>query len=527
MPDPSGTAVGRSAVPLVPGPREWAGLALLSLPCVVVAMDLTVLNLAVPTLSADLRPGPATLLWIIDVYGFLLAAGLLTMGVAGDRWGRRRMLLIGAAAFAVASVLAATARDATQLIAARALLGIAGAALLPSSLALVTALFPDPRRRALGIGVWTAAFSVGGVLGPLVGGLVLTHWSWPAIFLAGIPPMLLVLAGGAWLLPEVRRPDGGGGLDGASVVLSLVAVIAVVFGIKRLAESGPGPVALLALAGGVSLAAAFLRRQSRLAVPFVDLAAFRTPVFGAALAISFVSCFLLFATYLVMAQHLQLVLGLDPLSAGLWTLPSSLAYIAGAGLCTALTGRLRPGTVIAGGFVVAAAGFVVFGLAGDSLAGLVTGSVLFSAGLAPGYVLGTATAMEAAPEPHAGTAAALSETSTELGSAAGIAVLGSLAAALYRLALDGAAPPKVPAPALAAARDTLGAGVDAARSLPGTAGDALAAAARNAHLSAAGTVALVTGVLSLLAAAAAHRLLRDRRATPANGTGPDDEQESP
>ena len=227
--------------------RDWIGLAIIALPCMVYAMDLTVLNLAIPTLSVELQPSSAQLLWIIDIYGFMVAGFLVTMGTLGDRIGRRRLLLIGAAAFAVASAIAASARTTETLIAARALLGVAGATLAPSTMSLIRNMFHVPRERQFAIGVWIASFSFGGVIGPLVGGVLIAAFGWPAVFLAAIPVMALLLLLGPMLLPEYRDPAAGR-IDPASVLLSLAAVLATIWGIKRLAELGPS---LLSIATAV------------------------------------------------------------------------------------------------------------------------------------------------------------------------------------------------------------------------------------------------------------------------------------
>src|SRR5688572_32719345 len=226
------------------GRREWLGLAVIALPCVLYSMDLTVLNVAVPHLSADLQPSSSQLLWIIDIYGFLVAGFLITMGTLGDRIGRRRLLLIGAVAFGLGSVLAAFSTSAEMLIVARALLGVAGATLAPSTLSLIFNMFHDPQQRTFAIGVWIASYSAGAAIGPLLGGVMLEFFWWGSVFLLGVPVMALILIAGPRLLPESKDPDAGR-LDLTSAALSIVAVLAVIYGFKQIAEDGLGWAPLL------------------------------------------------------------------------------------------------------------------------------------------------------------------------------------------------------------------------------------------------------------------------------------------
>src|SRR4051794_7772942 len=254
--------------------REWAGLIVIALPCLVYAMDLTVLNLAVPEITADLRPSSAQLLWIVDVYGFLVAGSLITMGTLGDRIGRRRLLLIGATAFGAASLLAAFATTPTMLIAARALLGIAGGTLAPSTLSLIRVMFRDPQQRTVAIGAWITSYSLGAAIGPLAGGALLELFWWGSVFLIGLPVMALLLVIGPRVLPEYRNPDAGR-LDLSSAAMSLVAVLAFILGLKQLAQDGAHAEPLLWMAAGAGVAVAFVRRQGRLARPLIDLRLFR------------------------------------------------------------------------------------------------------------------------------------------------------------------------------------------------------------------------------------------------------------
>src|ERR687891_221571 len=341
------------------GRKEWIGLAVIALACVLYVMDLTVLHLAVPAISADLKPSSAQLLWIIDIYGFLVAGSLITMGTLGDRIGRRRLLMIGAAAFGATSILAAFSRTPEMLIASRALLGLSGATLAPSTLSLIRNMFLDPAERTRAIAVWITSFSVGAAIGPLLGGLVLEFFWWGAAFLISVPVMALLLILGPRFLPEFRDPNAGR-LDLTSAALSLAAILSVVFGLKQVAQDGFGVVALAAIAVGAVLGLLFVRRQRTLSDPLIDLGLFRAPGFTPSLAIYGIGIVFVFGGFLFLPQFLQLVLGLTPLQAGLWTLPWALAFVVGSQLTPRLARRMSPATLMAGGIVMAAAGFAVF-----------------------------------------------------------------------------------------------------------------------------------------------------------------------
>ena len=494
------------------GRREWTGLAVLALPCLLYSMDLTVLNLAVPAISRSLRPSSVELLWIVDIYGFVLAGSLITMGTLGDRIGRRRLLLAGAAGFAGASVLAAYSTSAPMLIAARALLGVAGATLAPSTLSLIRSMFLDPDQRRIAVGVWISSFSAGAAAGPLIGGLLLEWFWWGSVFLLAVPLMALLLVMGPLLLPEFRDPAPGR-LDLPSAALSLAAVLALIYGLKQSAEgSGPRWVAILAIAAGVATGATFGYRQHRLADPLLDLRLFRLPGFTTALGTNVVSFFIGFGVLLFTGQYLQLVLGLSPLAAGLWMLPSSAGFIAGSMLTPVLARRARPAFVMASGLGLAAAGLGLLTQLGTSratgLALLVTGSVVFSVALAPVDTLATDMAVAAVPQDRAGAATAITETSAEIGGALGIALLGVAGTAVYRIRVAGSVPAGVPAHAAQAARDTLGGAMVAAGQLPNRVGAALASVARQSFDSGLHVVFAISGILSLVAAVTAVTLLR-------------------
>lgn len=495
------------------GRRDWLGLAVLALPCMLYSMDLTVLNLALPSLSADLAPTATQLLWIVDIYGFLVAGALITMGTLGDRIGRRRLLLFGAAAFGAASVVAAFSVSAEMLIATRALLGLAGATIAPSTLSLVRNMFHDPRERTAAIGVWITSYSVGAAIGPLVGGVLLQHFWWGSVFLAGVPVMLLLLALGPVLLPEFRDPAAGR-LDLLSAGMSLASVLAMIYGLKRMAEHGPGLLPLVSIVAGVATGAGFLRRQRRLAHPLIDLALFRIPAFRFSLVTYMLATFAIFGSYVFIAQFLQLVVGLSPLEAGLWTLPFTGGFVVGSLLTPLIVRRFRPASVIAAGLAVSAGGFAVLTQvdAASGLAVLVCATVVFSLSLAPVFTLTNDTVIGTAPPERAGSASAISETSSELGGALGIAILGSIGAALYRSAMVDAVPPEVPLDSAEAARGTLGGALVAASQLPDQLGTALLGTAREAFTHGLQLTAVVSAATVMVTAILATVALRRGRA---------------
>jgi MFS transporter, DHA2 family, multidrug resistance protein len=484
----------------------------IALPCLLYSMDLEVLYLAVPKLSADLEPTSSQLLWIMDIYGFLLAGFLLTMGTLGDRIGRRRLLLIGATAFGTASVFAAFSTSSEMLIAARALLGVAGAALAPSTLSLIRNMFLDPDQRTFAIGVWAASFSAGAALGPLAGGLLLEFFWWGSVFLVAVPVMVLLLVTGPRLLPEHRNPEAGR-LDLLSAGMSLAAVLAVIFGLKQIAQSGMGWPPVLSIAAGLAVGVVFVRRQQELADPLIEVRLFRVPAFSASLAAFALSIFVIAGIFLFIAQYLQLVLGLSPLVAGLWTVPSAGGLIAGSMLGPLVVRRVRPAFVMAGGLALSAVGFgMLTQIDGNSgLAVLVIGSVVLSLGVAPVGTLATDIIVGSAPPERAGAASGISETSAEFGGALGIAVLGSIGAAVYRNRVADAFPDGVPPDAAEAARDTLGGAVAAAGELPDRLGAALLDAAREAFTQGLQVTAVISAAIVLGMAILALALLRHVR----------------
>jgi MFS transporter, DHA2 family, multidrug resistance protein len=491
--------------------REWIGLGVLTLAALVYAMDLTVLNLAIPIISEDLRPTSVQLLWMIDIYGFLVAGLLITMGTLGDRIGRRKLLLGGAAFFAVASLAAAFSTGPEMLIASRAVMGIAGATIAPSTLSLIFTMFLDPKERSQAIGIWVAAYSAGGAIGPILGGVLLEFFWWGSVFLIGVPVMGLLLLLGPRTLPEYRDPNAGR-LDLVSVAMSLLAILGVVFGIKQLAQDGWTALAVVPAVFGVLLGVLFVRRQLRLRSPIIDVRLFRIRAFSASLGTYFFSIFVVVGYFLFIAQYLQLVLGLSPLNAAFLEIPSALGFIAAGLVSPRLIHRFRPSVIMGAGMGIAAVGTIMLlGLTiegGGNLLLIVVASTVISVGLGPVITLATELIVGSAPPEQAGAATGISETSGELGGAVGIAVLGSLGTAIYRSRVAESLPSEIPAEVVDAARDTLGGALAIAETLPAAVRDAVAVVAQTAFVDALHLVAAVSAVLAALTAVISAAALR-------------------
>ena len=500
------TAAGKA------GRREWLGLAAIALPCMLYSMDLTVIDLALPALSRALRPTSAELLWIVDSYGFLLAGSLITMGMLGDRIGRRRLLLMGAAGFGAASILAAFATTAGALIAARGLLGIAGATIAPSTLSLIRNLFEDARERTFAIGVWATSFSTGAAIGPLVGGLLLERFFWGSAFLIGIPVVVVLLLVGPSLLPEFRSEQWRS-IDWLSSLLSVLGVLPIIYGIKQAALGGSFITGGACVLVGVVACVAFLRRQRGLAEPMLDLALLGNPEFATSLAINALTLFVTFATFVFLAQFMQLVLGLPVLIAGLCTVPAAGGFIVGSQLAPQLVKRFAAARIIAASLVVAAVGLGVLAeLGSNSTAALViAGSVLLALGASPAVTLVTDLVVGHVPPDRAGAASALSETCGELGGALGIAILGTVGSAGYRSNMAALRSVAVSEEAL----DTVNGALLAARSMPVKDGSLLVAQARAAFVGGMHEAMLVAVLVAMASAVLAYvRLGRSRRVEP-------------
>lgn len=492
------------------GRREWVGLAVLMLPTLLISMDFTVLHLAVPQLSADIRPSSTQLLWILDIYGFMIAGSLITLGTLGDRIGRRRLLMIGAAAFGGASLLAAFSTSAEMLIASRAVLGLAGATLMPSTMSLLRNMFHDERQRTAAIGLWVSGFSAGSAIGPLIGGTFLEYFWWGSVFLIGVPVMVLLVAVAPKLLPEFRDPTAGR-MDLLSAGMSLVAVLAIIYGVKQIAVNGLSLAHMLWIIGGVAVGIAFVRRQQQLKDPLIDLRLFRIPAFSASLGTNTIGVIALFGIFLFTAQYLQLVAGLSPFEAGLWTLPGAIGFVIGSNAAPIIVRHVHPALVVSAGFMLAAFGVALLIPAGtDSLGLVVAAWIVISIGMGPAFTLTSSLIIGAAPPERAGSASGISETGIELGGALGLAVIGSIGAAVYRSHLAAGLPAGVPAGSVEAARDTLGGALAAAGELPAEIGAPLIHTARAAFVDGMQLSAIIGTILVAVAAVAALLIRRSQ-----------------
>lgn len=497
--------------------REWLGLAVLALPTLLSAMDFSVLFLALPRLAADVRPSGTQLLWITDIYGFMVAGFLVTMGALGNRIGQRRLLTGGAAAFGLASAMAAYSTSAFLLIAARALLGIAGATLMPSTLGLISIMFRQPGQRSSAVSLWAGCLLAGTAIGPIVGGVLLQFFWWGSVFLIGLPAMAVLVIVAPMLLPEHRDPAGSR-LDLVSVALSLAAILPIVYSLKTLARSGVTASTILALLAGLAFGAMFVRRQRSTASPLLDLRLFRYRAFTASVGILLAAGAVSGGIAFLFAQYLQLVAGLSPLRAALWSLPDTAAMIGCSLLFPLVVRRIRPGYLIGGGLAVSATGFWVLTQvqAGPGLMVAVAGVVIVFAGVTPAWVVGTDLVIGSVPPEAGGSASSVSETASELGVALGVAVSGSIAAAVYHLQTAHTIPAAVSSQAAAAARDSLAGAQSAAARLPHGPAAGLLDAARQAFTHGLNTAAAASIAVASVVALLAVILLRH---TNPNDTG--------
>jgi MFS transporter, DHA2 family, multidrug resistance protein len=486
--------------PVRAGRREWLALGVLVLVVLLLTIDGTVLYLAVPSLTADIGPSATQLLWIGDIYSFVLAGLLITMGNVADRIGRKRLLLIGSGAFGVASVAAAFASNPETLIAARALLGVAGATLMPSTLSIVRAMFTDAGQRTRAIAIWSAGATAGAAVGPLVGGVLLENFWWGSVFLINVPIMLLVLVGGYFLLPE-SRGSADQPVDLVSSALSILAIVPLVYAIKHWVGTGldwsvPAVAAIGLLAGW-----AFMRRQTRLRFPLLDVSLFKVPAFAGAVIANTLSIFAFMGLLFFFSQYLQLVRQYGPLRAGLAELPATIASMAVIVFIGVLVARFGTGRAIGVGLATGALGLAGLGLTVplSSYWGLGAFLLVLGLGIGVAMTLSTDAVVSAVPRERAGAASAIAETGYELGGALGIAVLGSIQVAIYRAHLD--------LPAGLSAADTATVEESLAAAVATVTNHDAVAVAREAFMSAVQVTSFVAAAILALSAVVAWRVI--------------------
>nr|WP_206441575.1 MFS transporter [Streptomyces boncukensis] len=488
---------------------RWLALAVLVLAVLLVGIDATVLGLAVPFLSEDLRPSSTQLLWIGDVYSFVIAGLLVSMGSLGDRIGRKKLLLTGSVAFGALSVLTAYAHSAEAMIVWRALLGVAGATLMPSTLALIRNLFHDSRERSVAVGIWGAAAAAGTAVGPVVGGFLLEHFWWGSVFLINLPVMAVLVLVGAKLLPESRNPAPGP-WDLPSVGLSMVGIIAVVYAVKEGAAYGLRWDVAVAAVVGLTALTWFVRRQLRLPAPLLDMRLFASRGFSGAVLADLLTILGLSGLVFFLSQFLQMVQSRTPFEAGLAELPAALGAVVTGLFAGAIARRTSVRGAVAGGLAAVGLALGSCVLLQPSTGYPLLGSALLVLGFGAGLAF-TVTAdviLSTVPKEQAGAASAVSETAYELGAALGIALLGSVVTGVYR-SFD--TPPGVPGGAADNARHSLGEAVETAHALPGPAGERLLTAAQETFTEGLRLGAGVGAAVLLGASLLAWHLLKDQR----------------
>ncbi|BBX09964.1 MFS transporter [Mycolicibacterium aichiense] len=505
--------------------HRWLALGVLSLGVLLIGVDGTVLAVAAPVFGRDLGMTSTEIMWIGDIYSFVLAGLLVTMGSLGDRIGHKKLLLCSATGFALASVAAAFAPTAGMLIAARALLGVAGASLAPSTLALIRGLFPIPRERAVAVGIWASVFSAGTALGPVIGGLCLEHFWWGAVFLINVPVVILLVIGGWLLLPELRNPTPGP-WDPIGAGLSLVGILGVVYAVKQGAAHGlHAEIVAAGLVGAVSLTL-FVRRQLKAQHPLIDVRLFANRGFCGVITANMLSILGLSGVLFFLSQFFQLVDGYSPLQAGLAELPAGVAATAFGVLAGVAVRHWSRRAVLTTALAMIGVALASLTLISPATPYWPLGIALFviGAGLGLAFTVANDLVIASVPPQRAGAAAGVSETAYELGMALGIALLGSVIAAVYR-GLD--RPPGIHDDVVAHAEQSLAAAHRAAETLGGTEAHALLTAAQHAFADGVAVAAGIGAALLLASAVAVWMLLKPPPELPLVPYGCSDFKEGP
>jgi MFS transporter, DHA2 family, multidrug resistance protein len=490
--------------------RRWATLATLCLSLMIIGLDNTVLNVALPTLVTDLGASDSQLQWVVDAYTLVFAGLLLTAGSLADRFGRKNALAGGLALFGLASLAATWSTSPGQLIGARALMGLGAAFIMPSTLSVLTHVFRDPTERAKAIGIWAAVAGLGIVVGPALGGWMLQHYWWGSVFLINAPVALTALAAGWWLVPDSRDPSAPR-IDLTGAVLSTVGLATLVWGIIEAPARGwtSGASVTALLVAGVLLGV-FAWWETRTSHPMLNLAFFADRAFSsAALAITMVF-FALFGSIFFLTQYLQFVLGYDPLAAGQRIMPIATLIIA-APAAVQVAQRIGFKIVIAGGLCTVASALLLLSRTAtdDGYGHLAIVLMLLGAGMGMTMAPATHAVMSSLPTANAGVGSAVNDSVRQIGGALGVAVLGSILSSSYTRHLpDSAAGIPIPA----GADQGLGASLAIAAHLPAPAGQAFVTAAREGYIQAMDTTVLVAAAVAFAGALVALRWMPHRTA---------------
>jgi EmrB/QacA subfamily drug resistance transporter len=472
-----------------PYERRWWALLVLCLSLVVIGMDNTILNVALPTLARDLHATASQLQWMVDAYVLVFAGLLLTMGALGDRFGRKLALNIGLLVFVAGSVASAFAGSASVLIASRAAMGIGGALIMPSTLSIITNVFP-PKERGRAIGVWAGVAGFGIVLGPVIGGWLLEHFWWGSVFLVNVPVVALAIIAGYPLVPESKDPNATP-LDPVGAGLSIAALVTLVYGIIEAPDRGwTDGLILGSFAIAAVLAVLFIWWERRVEHPMLRMEFFRNPRFSAASAAITLIFFAMFGSVFLLTQHLQFVLGYTPLQAGFRILPVATLILA-APTSARLVERIGTKIVVAVGLFTVAAALALLSTVDVGSGYGVVGATIAIMGLGMGLTMAPATEsiMGSLPLAKAGVGSAMNDTTRMVGGAFGVAVLGSVMASSYGSAIESTLrglPPQI----AQAAGDSIGAATTIAAQL-GERGQALLQAARAAYIEGMGSAVLV------------------------------------